>query len=108
MVPTSCSHGQNQQVVHELRRLLERVEGFPVQARALPFGISALDSHLPQGGLAYGVPHEIVPAADGDFVAAFGFVVALLGSIPRGRPLLLVMSCRALAPSGRPFGQLYG
>jgi protein ImuA len=80
------------------------MEGFPAEARGLSFGLPALDSYLPQGGLAFGVPHEVVPVADGDLPAAFGFIAALLGCMPRGGPLLLVMSARGLAQYGRPHG----
>jgi hypothetical protein len=44
---------------------------------ALPFGLAALDSHLPLGGLACGALHEVVPA-EGAASAAFGFIVAIL------------------------------
>ena len=91
-------------VLHELRCLLPRLEGFPTEARALSFGLPALDSHLPHGGLAFGALHEVAPAADGDMSVAFGFIAALLGRMPRGGPLLLVMSARELAQYGCPHG----
>src|ERR1700704_3174780 len=91
-------------VLDELRRLLPKMEGFPAEMRALSFGHSALDSHLPQGGLAFGALHEVVPAADGDMPVAFGFIAALLGRMPRGGPLLFAMSARALAQYGRLHG----
>jgi hypothetical protein len=41
--------------IAELRRLLERTQGHGCGCRAtLPFGVSAVDSHLPGGGLALG------------------------------------------------------
>ena len=91
-------------VLHELRRLLPKLEGFPTDVRALSFGHSALDSHLPQGGLAFGALHEVALEADGDMPVAFGFLAALLGRIPQGGPLLVVISARALAQYGRPHG----
>src|SRR5262249_26090905 len=44
----------------------------------LPFGVGALDSHLPNGGLPCGALHEIVPAREAALPAAFGFVIAVL------------------------------
>ena len=92
------------EVLDELRHLLPKMEGFPAEVRVLSFGHSALDSYLPQGGLAFGALHEIAPEAGGDMPAAFGFIAALLGRIPRGGPLLFVMSARGLAQYGRPHG----
>jgi protein ImuA len=90
------------QVVHELRRLLPRLEGFASQACTQPFGLPALDSHLPRGGLAFAALHEVAPATDGDGPAAFGFIAALLGRIPRGGPLLIVMPANGLRVKGLP------
>ena len=53
------------------------MEGFRT-ARSIPFGLAAIDRHLPQGGLSCGALHEVVPEA-GATPAAFGFLVALLG-----------------------------
>src|SRR5215469_5557635 len=44
----------------------------------LPFGVGALDSHLPNGGLPCGALHEIVPAREAALPSAFGFVIAVL------------------------------
>ena len=65
-------------VMAELRRLLPRM-GEP--RKALPFGLAAIDSHLPDGGLACGALHEVVPAAESCIAAAFGFIAAILGRI---------------------------
>jgi protein ImuA len=92
------------QVLHELRCLLPKMEGFAAETRVLSFGHSALDSHLPQGGLAFGALHEIAPETDGDTPAAFGFIAALLGRMPRDGPLLFVRSARGIAQYGRPHG----
>ena len=91
-------------VLEELRRLLPKMEGFSAEVPTLSFGHAALDSYLPQGGLAFGALHEVVPEADGGMPAAFGFIAALLGRIPRGGPLLFGMSARALAQYGRLHG----
>src|SRR5438132_2111386 len=92
------------EVLEELRRLLPKMEGFSSDVRTLSFGHAALDSYLPQGGLAFGALHEVVPEADGDMPAAFGVIAALLSRIPRGGPLLFAMSARALAQYGRLYG----
>jgi protein ImuA len=95
-------------IVDELRRLLPRMESIVGASRALPFGLDALDAHLPQGGLTVGALHEVAPQQHGDTPAAFGFLAALLArftpSTPSTRPLLLVASPRALADHGRPHG----
>ena len=75
-------------VVAELRRLLPGVDDI---RKPLPFGLPALDSHLPRGGLACGALHEIVPATETALPSAFGFVVALFANFfspppERGRP----------------------
>ena len=92
------------EVLEELRRLLPRMEGVLPGTRILPFGLPALDAHLPQGGLACGALHEVAPATEGDTPAAFGFLAALIGGIASSRPVLLVSAPRALASFGRPYG----
>jgi protein ImuA len=70
-------------VMAELRRLMPRM-GEP--RKPLPFGLAAIDSHLPGGGLACGALHEIVPAAESCIAAAFGFIAAVLGRISSPPP----------------------
>jgi protein ImuA len=91
------------EIVYELRRLLAQ-QGVAAEARPLPFGLPAIDGHLPQGGLAGGALHEVVPEARGDIPAAFGFVAATLSRIRPGAPLFLVTSPCGLATFGRPYG----
>ena len=119
-------------IVDELRRLLPRLESVAGATRVLPFGLEALDAHLPQGGLTVGALHEVAPQQHGDTPAAFGFLAALLARFdpttahdpekacpgldpgwtpvfgkdhaPTNKPLLLVISPRALADHGRPHG----
>jgi protein ImuA len=74
--------------MEELRRLMPGAQGL---CTALPFGLSALDSYLPQGGLACGALHEIVPADNRCTGAAFGFLAALLACLPRMQRLVFVM-----------------
>ena len=65
-------------VLDELRRLLPRIEG---QRKALPLGLAAVNSHLPEGGLACGALHEVVPETEGATAAALGFIAAILARI---------------------------
>src|SRR3984893_924989 len=75
--PTAQSVMRNRAAVaEELRRLLPKMERFRA-TRPIPFGLAAIDRYLPQGGLACGALHEVVPDA-GATPAAFGFLVALL------------------------------
>jgi protein ImuA len=93
------------EIVGELRRRLARMEGLRGEGESrLPFGLPALDTHLPQGGLAFGAVHEIAPADEADLPAAFGFLLALLGRMPGTTPLVLVLSAKKLARCGRPHG----
>jgi protein ImuA len=68
--------------------VLSRLRGLARQAgwredvnAALPFGLAAFDSHLPNGGLTCGALHEIVPTTQAPRPAAFGFVVAILAQL---------------------------
>ncbi len=90
--------GKRAAVIGELRRLLPRIEG---ANRPLPFGLAALDSHLPEGGLPCGGLHEIVPEADGATAAAFGFIAAMLGRLPKPRPLVCVLPARGFRAHNR-------
>jgi protein ImuA len=67
-------------VMAELRRLLPGPNGWRHNRHesSLSFGLAAVDSHLPEGGLACGALHEIVPASQAALPAAFGFLVAIL------------------------------
>jgi len=105
-------------VMEELRRLLP---GVAEARKTLPFGLSALDSCLPDGGLTCGALHEIVPEPR-SIPAAFGFIAAILArtafSTPSPRegggrfsssgnatgPLFLVMPAYGF----REYGRLHG
>ncbi len=89
-------------VAEELRRLLPRMEGVRA-AQSIPFGLAAIDHHLPQGGLACGALHEIVPEA-GATPAAFGFLAALLARLSGTHPLFLILPAYGLRDYGRPYG----
>jgi len=88
-------------VIHELRQLLPVSDG---SRRALPFGLDALDAYLPEGGLAAGALHEIVPAAEAAQASAFGFIAAFLTRLPRLHPIIVVIP----AYGRRRYGQLCG
>ena len=99
--PDALSVARNRAaVMEELRRLLPGIEDLPT---ALPFGLAAIDSHLPQGGLACGGLHEVVPEA-GATAAAFGFLAAILARRMGAQPLVFVMP----AYGRREHGRLYG
>jgi protein ImuA len=50
-----------QKPIADLRRYLERVEGHArEQGEVLPFGVAAIDTQLPHGGLARGHLHEAI------------------------------------------------
>ncbi|HTP93335.1 MAG TPA: ImuA protein [Xanthobacteraceae bacterium] len=77
-------------VMEELRRLMPGLEGLRT---ALPFGLAAVDSHLPEGGLACGALHEVVPDSEACRSAALGFIAAILTRLsslpPQGRRKIL-------------------
>jgi protein ImuA len=89
-------------MMEELRRLL--IPAKEHWSGTLPFGLAALDSHLPEGGLAAAALHEIVPETAGDNAAAFGFIVAILARLPQSRPLIFVMPAYGQHQHGRLSG----
>jgi protein ImuA len=107
--PTSLSVARNRAVVmDELRRLLPRMERTEGLRKALPFGLAALDSHLPANGLPCGALHEVVPAAASALPAAFGFIAAILARLPRAHPAFFVMPAYGPRQYGRSPGRLHG
>ncbi len=71
-----------------LRQAVAKIEGqetdLGIGARALAFGVSAIDAVL-QGGLAPAALHEIAPAGMRDFGGAAGFAFALAARASDGR-----------------------
>src|SRR5271155_4927568 len=99
---SAFSKARNRAVVMtELRRPLPGTAG---RRNALPFGLAAIDSYLPEGGLAGGALHEVVPETQAAIPAAFGFIAALLARLSHAYPLILVMP----AYGQRAYGRLYG
>src|SRR5579884_2065008 len=76
--PAGASAGRDRAaVMQELRRLLP---GTAELRTGFVFGLPALDSCLPEGGLPCGALHEIVPEPHATS-AALGFIAALLAHI---------------------------
>ena len=104
----SPEHDRNRaRVVHELRRLLPRIESNNADGRILSFGIPLLDDYLPQGGLSFGALHEITPRHGEDIPACFGFIAAMLGRLQPGAPIIFVFT-QNLSGHSRFAGRLYG
>jgi len=82
----------------ELRRLMPRMAE---QRKPLPFGLETIDSHLPDGGLACGALHEVVPAAEGCIAAAFGFIAAILARISSMKNVAGRSACSPPPPGPR-------
>ena len=84
-----------------LRRQLEALERAGRLASAvLPFGLAAIDTALPQGGLALGALHELAgagPAAEDGAIAA-AFLAGILARLAPPRPVLWCLAA----------GDLYG
>src|SRR5580704_13609940 len=63
--------------IEELRERIRRLEGAAGRRRlVLPFGIKAIDRHLPGGGLALGALHEVAGGGNGAASALFAAGVA--------------------------------
>src|SRR5256885_2833152 len=53
-------------IVEKLRERIQRLEGAAARRRlVLPFGVQAIDRHLPGGGLALGALHEVAGGGNG-------------------------------------------
>lgn len=77
--------------IESLRAQIERIEGRKKRARSvLPFGIAAVDSRLPGGGLALGALHEIAGGGNG---AVDGAAAALFAAGIAARTIGKVLWC---------------
>ena len=99
MTAPSTSH--RAAVMAELRRLLPQPAGLHT---GLPFGLAAIDSHLPHGGLACGALHEVVPQSESCRAAAFGFIAAIVARLARACPFIFVLPSYV----ERQYGRLSG
>src|SRR3984893_220843 len=73
--------------IEELRERIQRLERAAGRRRlVLPFGIKAIDRHLPGGGLALGALHEVAGGGHGaiDGAAAAHFAAGIAAR-PRGK-----------------------
>lgn len=70
-------------IIAQLRAHVARIEGIGSRHAAIPFGLSALDCHLPGGGIAGGALHEIAGSPDlADDAAATIFLAGILARTP--------------------------
>lgn len=86
--------------VAELRRQINRLEGGPRTHETLPFGIAAVDNHLPRGGLARGALHEVVEAGPAaEFAGSATLFAAGIAARLKG-PVLWCLTRRDLFAPG--------
>ncbi|MGO9236420.1 MAG: ImuA family protein [Methylocella sp.] len=87
--------------IEELRTRIQRLEGASGRRRSvLPFGIQAIDRHLPGGGLALGALHEVAGGGHGaiDGAAAALFVAGIAARL-HGQVLWCVTRQDLFAPA---------
>jgi len=87
----------------QLAALRERIGGLAPEGAGrpvLPFGVAALDGHLPGGGLRLGAVHEVLAAGpvDGEGGLAALFTAAILARLPG--PVLWCLASRDLFAPG--------
>ena len=95
------TNSSNNAVIAELRDRIERIEGFQASRReVLPFGVDAIDRHLPGGGLAMGALHEVAGGGNGavDGAAAALFAAGIVART-RGKVLWCVTRQDLFAPA---------
>lgn len=69
-------------VLEDLRAQIAQIEGTGARHGAIPFGVDALDSRLPSGGIATGALHEITGSPDlADDASATIFIAGILARI---------------------------
>src|SRR5260221_5820229 len=88
-------------VLKALRERIQRLEGGAARPRTvLPFGIKAIDQHLPEGGLALGALHEVAGGGNGAIDgAAAGLFTAGIAARTRGQVLWCVTRQDLFAPA---------
>ena len=94
--------------IEELRARIRRLESAAGRRRlVLPFGIKAIDRHLPGGGLALGALHEVAGGGNGAIDgAAAALFTAGIAARTRGKVLWCItrpdLFAPALAQAGLP------
>jgi protein ImuA len=88
-------------ILKALRECIQRLEGGAARRRAvLPFGIDAIDQHLPEGGLALGALHEVTGGGNGAIDgAAAALFTAGIAARTRGQVLWCVTRQDLFAPA---------
>jgi protein ImuA len=88
-------------MIEELRERIRRLEGTTGHRRAvLPFGIKAIDRHLPGGGLALGALHEVAGGGPGAIHgAAAALFAAGIAAHTRGKVLWCITRPDLFAPA---------
>ncbi|MGN6097309.1 MAG: ImuA family protein [Bosea sp. (in: a-proteobacteria)] len=94
--------------LNSLRTQIERIEGRSARERhVLPFGLMAIDSRLPGGGLALGALHEIAGGGNGAIDgAAASLFSAGIASRTRGKVLWCHTKADLFAPAVAQAGLL--
>src|ERR1700737_1253206 len=94
----------------ELRERIRRLEGAAGRRRlVLPFGLKAIDRHLPGGGLALGALHEVAGGGNGAIDgAAAALFAAGIAARARGKGLWCVTRPDLFAPAIAQAGLLPG
>ena len=87
--------------IEELRERIRRLEGAAGRRRlVLPFGIKAIDRHLPGGGLALGALHEVAGGGNGAIDgAAAALFAAGVAARTRGKVLWCITRPDLFAPA---------
>jgi hypothetical protein len=87
--------------IEELRARIRRLEGVAGRQRTvLPFGIKAIDRHLPGGGLALGALHEVAGGGNGAIDgAAAALFAAGIAARTRGKVLWCLTRPDLFAPA---------
>jgi protein ImuA len=88
-------------VIDDLRARIQRLGTVSVRAHAvLPFGVTTIDQHLPQGGLALGCLHEVAGGGEGAIHgAATALFAAGVAARTTGKVLWCVTKADLFAPA---------
>ena len=87
-------------VLSALRLRLQSLDGAARRRAVLPFGVPAIDTRLPEGGLALGAVHEVIGGGNGAIDgAAAALFAAGIAARTRGRVLWCVTRQDLFAPA---------